>query len=95
MKNINVTSRVTSKGELFVPPRLWRNAGLRPGDHVDFKASRGVITIFPKRPREEDSDVTLWSAEAKIIRRGEAQLKGGESKRWRSEQKTRSSKFRC
>jgi hypothetical protein len=40
------------------------------------------VLISPKRVA--DGDDTLSPAEAKIVRRGEAQLKRGESKSWRA-----------
>lgn len=54
------------------------------GDQVDFKATRGPITIVPKRPPASDCYATLTAGEAKLVRRGEAQLKREESKPWRS-----------
>jgi hypothetical protein len=44
--------------------------------------TRGAVTILPKPAVTKDSDDTLTPAEAKLVRRGEAQLKRGESKPW-------------
>ena len=81
----------------MVPDAVRRKAGLRGGDEIEFKVSGGVINIIPKAPvgddrsasrgfrvkRAVDPDDALTPAEAKIVRRGEAQLKRGESKPWR------------
>ena len=43
---------VTIKETNFVvPPSLRRQAGFKLGDHVEFRASRGVIIILPKPER--------------------------------------------
>jgi len=41
------------------------------------------VTILPKSPVAKDSDDTLTKDEAKLVRRGETQLKRGQSKPWR------------
>jgi hypothetical protein len=43
-----------------------------------------VVAELIKPKRKVDPDEILSSAEAKTVRRGEAQLKGGESKSWRA-----------
>jgi len=70
----------TTRGAESSTPRSWP---LKNGDQVEFKVSRGAVTILPKSPVAKDSDDTLTSGEAKIVRRGEAQLKRGKSKPWR------------
>ncbi len=72
-----------NKTPLVVPNRVRREAGFKNGDQVEFKVSRGAVIILPKPPVTNDADGTLTSAEAKIVRRGEAQLKRGKSKPWR------------
>ena len=63
---------------------MRREAGFKTGDRVEFKVSRGAVTIVPKPPVTQKLDDTLTPAEAKIVRRGEAQLKRGKSKPWRA-----------
>ena len=46
-----------------------------------FSEQKNGVLIKPKR--RIDSGDTLTPAEAKIVRRGEAELKRGESKPWR------------
>jgi len=40
-----MTTVLKDKDPLIVPVSIRRRAGLRPGDRIEFKASRGVITI--------------------------------------------------
>jgi bifunctional DNA-binding transcriptional regulator/antitoxin component of YhaV-PrlF toxin-antitoxin module len=40
--------------DLIVPPRVRRQAGIKPGDRLEFKASRGVITIVAKPDNAAD-----------------------------------------
>jgi AbrB family looped-hinge helix DNA binding protein len=74
-----MTVTVKSKMPLVVPPAVRRRAGFKSGDKLEFRVAGGVVTILPK----PDPDDTLTPEEAKVVRRGEAQLKRGESKSWR------------
>src|SRR6266700_4869253 len=76
-----MTVTLKKKTPLVVPDRVRREAGFKTGDRLEFKVSRGAVTILPK-PSVTGADDTLTPAEAKIVRRGEAQLKRGESKPW-------------
>jgi bifunctional DNA-binding transcriptional regulator/antitoxin component of YhaV-PrlF toxin-antitoxin module len=78
-----MTVTLKNKKPLVVPDRVRREAGFKNGDRVEFKVSRGAVTILPKPPVIKDSDDILTPDEAKIVRRGEAQLKRGKSKPWR------------
>jgi bifunctional DNA-binding transcriptional regulator/antitoxin component of YhaV-PrlF toxin-antitoxin module len=78
-----MTVTLNSKTPLVVPNRVRREAGFKNGDQVEFKVSRGAVTILPKTPVTKDADDTLSPSEAKLVRRGEAQLKRGKSKPWR------------
>jgi bifunctional DNA-binding transcriptional regulator/antitoxin component of YhaV-PrlF toxin-antitoxin module len=40
--------------DLVVPASVRRRAGIRAGDKLEFKVSRGVITIAPKVPGAND-----------------------------------------
>jgi bifunctional DNA-binding transcriptional regulator/antitoxin component of YhaV-PrlF toxin-antitoxin module len=79
-----MTISLKNRTPLVVPDRVRREAGFKTGDRVEFKVSRGAVTILPKPPVSKDSDDILTPAEAKIVRRGEAQLKRGKSKPWRA-----------
>jgi len=39
------SGRVGQKGELFPPRQVREEAGLKPGDHVIYKADRGRIEV--------------------------------------------------
>jgi bifunctional DNA-binding transcriptional regulator/antitoxin component of YhaV-PrlF toxin-antitoxin module len=75
-----MTVTVKSKMPIVVPPSVRRLAGFKSGNKLEFKVSGGIVSIFPKR----DSGDTLTPEEAKIVRRGEAQLRRGDSKPWRA-----------
>ncbi|MGP8247918.1 MAG: AbrB/MazE/SpoVT family DNA-binding domain-containing protein [Bryobacteraceae bacterium] len=75
-----MTVTVKNKTPLVVPPSVRRQAGFKSGDKLEFRVTAGVVTILPK----QDSDDTLAPEEEKIVRRGEAQLRRGESKPWRA-----------
>ena len=49
-----MTITVKNKHNLVVPPRVRRQAGIKAGDQLEFKVSRGVITIVPKLPTADD-----------------------------------------
>ena len=50
----SVTVTVRRKVGLVVPPSVRRQAGIKAGDRLEFKASRGVITILTKSNNVED-----------------------------------------
>ena len=50
----SVTVTVRRKEGLVVPPSVRRQAGIKAGDRLEFKASRGVITILTKSNNVED-----------------------------------------
>jgi len=75
-----MTVTVKNKTPLVVPPAVRRRAGFKSGDKLEFKVAGGVVTILPR----QDADDILTPEEGKTVRRGEAQLKRGESKPWRA-----------
>jgi AbrB family looped-hinge helix DNA binding protein len=44
------------KTEITVPKSIRRQAGIKPGDRVEFSVSHGVINIRPKLSPEEIQD---------------------------------------
>ena len=50
-------------GDLIVPPSVRRQAGIKAGDRLEFKVSRGVITIVAK----PDSAVGDYSPEQRRV----------------------------
>ena len=75
------TGRVGQRRQVVIPREILETLKLQAGDLVAFAEQKNGVLITPKRM--VNSDDTLTPAEAKLVRRGEAQLKRGESKPWR------------
>jgi bifunctional DNA-binding transcriptional regulator/antitoxin component of YhaV-PrlF toxin-antitoxin module len=74
--------RVGQGRQVVIPQEILKTLKLRAGDLVAFAEQKNGVLIKPKRA--VDAADTLTPEEAKIVRRGEAQLKRGESKPWRT-----------
>ena len=72
---------VKSKTPLTVPDTVRRRAGFKPGDKLEFKASRGVVTILPKLG-DGAADETLTASEARKVRNAIKQVREGKTKSW-------------
>ena len=59
--------------ELVVPASVRRQASIKAGDRLEFKASRGTITITVSQPTYKPT-----KAELSAIRKGEAAIASGE-----------------
>lgn len=84
VKTISVDERIARVGQrrqIVIPRDILETLKIGAGDFVAFSALKDGVLIKPKRIAGHD--VTLSPADAKIVRRGEAQLKRGESKAWR------------
>ena len=77
-----MTVTVKNKTPLVVPDRVRREAGFKSGDRVEFKVTRGVVTILPKAPATVDFDDTLTPAEARKVRHGLKQVREGKTVAW-------------
>jgi bifunctional DNA-binding transcriptional regulator/antitoxin component of YhaV-PrlF toxin-antitoxin module len=76
-------ARVGQGRQVVIPREILDTLNIQKGDLVAItKRQNGVL--IKKRKRAVDPGDTLTAAEAKIVRRGEAQLKRGESKPWRA-----------
>ena len=73
--------RVGQRRQVVIPREMLETFNLQEGDFVAFKKQANGVLIKPKRV--VDPDDVLTPAEAKLVRRGEAQLKKGQSKSWR------------
>jgi AbrB family looped-hinge helix DNA binding protein len=73
--------RVGQRRQVVIPREIFETLKLEAGDFVAFAEQKNGVLIKPKR--KVDPDDTLSPAEAKSVRRGEAQLRRGESKPWR------------
>ena len=72
--------RVGQRRQVVIPREILETLNLQEGDWWRSLSKNGVL-IKPKRI--VNSADTLTSAETKLVRCGEAQLKRGESKPWR------------
>jgi len=77
-----MTVTVRNKTPLAVPDRVLRRAGFKPGDKVEFKVSRGMVTILPKTPLGHDSDDILTPAEARKVRHALKQVRERKTAPW-------------
>ena len=75
------TGRVGQRRQVVIPREILETLKLQAGDLVAFAEQKNGVLIKPKRAVDQGD--TLSPEEAKIVRRGEAQLKRGESKSWR------------
>jgi bifunctional DNA-binding transcriptional regulator/antitoxin component of YhaV-PrlF toxin-antitoxin module len=73
--------RVGQHCQIAIPREMLETLKLQEGDFVAFIKHANGVLIKPKRV--VDPDDVLTPGEARIVRRGEAQLKRGESKPWR------------
>lgn len=73
--------RVGPRHEVVIPREILDSLKLQAGDLVAFTERKNGVLIKPKPKVRADED--LSPEEAKIVRRGEAQLRRGESKSWR------------
>ena len=74
--------RVGQRRQVVIPREMFETLCMREGDFVAFARRGNGVLIKPKRV--VDPDDVLTPEEAKIVRRGEGQLKRGESKPWRA-----------
>lgn len=74
--------RVGQRRQVVIPREILETLKLRAGDLVAFSKQKDGVLIKPKRAA--DAQDTLTPEEAKIVQRGESQLKRGQSKPWRT-----------
>jgi AbrB family looped-hinge helix DNA binding protein len=73
-------ARVGQRRQVVIPREILETLKLQAGDLVAFSEQKNGVLIKPKRA--VDAGDILTPQEAKIVRRGEAQLKRGQSKTW-------------
>jgi len=64
-----------------IPKRVFDALKLNAGDFVEMSAVNGRLQMRPKRLVDID-DARLSAVETKKVRRGEADLQAGRSKKW-------------
>lgn len=75
-------SRIGQRRQVVIPKKLFEALQLQEGDFVEVTIERGRLAMQPKRL--VDVDDILTSSQAAKVRQGEAQLKAGKSKPWRT-----------
>jgi len=73
--------RVGQRRQVVIPRKIFDKLRMYEGGFVAFTESKNGVLI--KAKRLVDDDTVLTPEESKIVRRGEAQLKRGQSKSWR------------
>jgi hypothetical protein len=73
--------RLGQRRQVVILREMVENLRMRAGDFLTITQEDNAIVV--KRKRMVDADEGLTKEEAKIVRRGEAQLKRGQSKPWR------------
>jgi len=76
-------SRIEQRRQVVIPKRVFDALKLRAGDFVEVSAEGGRLQMRPKRLVDLGDD-TLTASEAAMVRRGEAEIKAGRSKAWRT-----------
>ena len=76
-------SRIGQRRQVVIPKRVFDALKLRAGDFVEVSAEGGHLRMRPKRLVDIGDD-TLTASDAILVRRGEAEIKAGRSKPWRT-----------
>jgi AbrB family looped-hinge helix DNA binding protein len=75
-------SRIGQRRQIVIPKGVFEALKLQEGDFVEVTAEHGHLQMRPKRL--VDIDDVLFPSEAAKVRRGETELKAGQSKPWRT-----------
>jgi bifunctional DNA-binding transcriptional regulator/antitoxin component of YhaV-PrlF toxin-antitoxin module len=73
--------RVGQRRQVVIPQEIFDRLQMQAGDVVAFSQQGNAVVIKPRRV--VDTEDTLTPEEVKIVRRGEAQLRRGQSNPWR------------
>jgi AbrB family looped-hinge helix DNA binding protein len=76
-------SRIGQRRQVVIPKRVFDALQLRAGDFVEVSVEAGRLQMRPKR-LVDIGDEALTASEALKVRRGEAEIKAGRSKTWRT-----------
>jgi len=71
-------SKVGQRRQVVIPKGVYDELGLSEGDFVEFQSKNGQVLI--KAKRLVDADDVLTPEEEKLVRKGEAEIKRGQSK---------------
>jgi AbrB family looped-hinge helix DNA binding protein len=75
-------SRIGQRRQVVIPKAVFEALQLQEGDFLEMTVQRGRLAMQPKRL--VDVGDVLTKGEAAKVRRGEAQLRAGRSKPWRT-----------
>jgi bifunctional DNA-binding transcriptional regulator/antitoxin component of YhaV-PrlF toxin-antitoxin module len=66
--------KVSSAGQLAIPPDLQKESGIFPGSEVDMRLENGAIVVRPLEPDEQSRKFSQWVEELQAAKRdGERQ----------------------
>ena len=68
--------KIGQRRQVVIPKEIFEALGLQTGDFVEVQRVKGTVVIKPKKL--VDTEDVLTPAEEAIVRKGEAQLRGGE-----------------
>jgi AbrB family looped-hinge helix DNA binding protein len=72
--------KIGRRRQIVIPKRIMDDLRMREGDFVELEATKGKFVI--RRKKVVDPEDTLTAAEATIVRKGEKQLRRGQSRSW-------------
>jgi AbrB family looped-hinge helix DNA binding protein len=81
--NPTAVSRIGQRRQVVIPKRVFDALKLQAGDFVEVSAEGGRLEMRPKRLVDFGEEV-LSAREAVKVRRGDAEIKDGRSKSWRT-----------
>jgi AbrB family looped-hinge helix DNA binding protein len=81
--NPTAVSRIGQRRQVVIPKRVFDALKLQAGDFVEVSAEGGRLEMRPKRLVDLGEEV-LSAREAVKVRRGDAEMKDGRSKSWRT-----------
>jgi AbrB family looped-hinge helix DNA binding protein len=76
-------SRIGQRRQVVIPKSVFDALKLQAGDFVEVSAENGRLQMRPKR-LVDIGDYALTASESIKVKRGEAEIKAGRSKSWRT-----------
>lgn len=73
-------SRIGQRRQIVIPKLVFDQMGLAMGDFLEIRREGGRLVMQPKRL--VDVEAPLTPTEAKLVRKGEAELRKGKGKSW-------------
>ena len=72
--------KIGQRRQVVIPKEIFEALGLKTGDFVEVTQVKRTVVIKPKKLIDADNGLT--PEEEAIVRKGERQLRQGESKPW-------------